>query len=332
MSFHSHCLPTLLLALSMGTASAHAQPKASDLFDKGLELMMEGKHDKACPLLAHSFGLEPLPGALFTLAECNARWGKPATAIVQFRDFIDRVKRMPVAEQNAQKKRLGLAEGRLKELGSQVGKITIELTAVAPERAVVRRNGQPVPPAQLGKPLQVDPGRQTVSVELDGKVVEELSRIVGPGKDVTFAMELTRIPSGQSEQPDPPPEEPAKEPAPAEPDSIGISPAWALVAAAVGVVGFGVGIGTGAAALGKKDEIFDNCTDDRVCSNQDGIDAADEGQTLAAVSTVGFGVGIAGAGAAVILWLVADDGEAPADTARIRPYARGSHGGLEVAW
>ena len=59
------------MLLSAGNATAQAKPAAppdetpaaaTQLFDRGLKDMLEGRYDSGCPLLAKSYALEPLPG------------------------------------------------------------------------------------------------------------------------------------------------------------------------------------------------------------------------------------------------------------------------------
>jgi hypothetical protein len=79
-----------LILLSFSTLALHAsaQPEASAeaLFDRGLRDMQSGNYDKGCPALAESHRLDPRLGTLFTLAECEAQWGKTGSAVAHYRD------------------------------------------------------------------------------------------------------------------------------------------------------------------------------------------------------------------------------------------------------
>jgi hypothetical protein len=76
------------LALAI-PAQADEASEAETLFREGVELMRGENFDQACPKLQESYRLDPLPGALFTLAECEAARGKSATAIELYQKFVN---------------------------------------------------------------------------------------------------------------------------------------------------------------------------------------------------------------------------------------------------
>src|SRR5258708_11443534 len=69
--------------------------EADALFRNGLDEMRAGRYEVACPMLAKSYQLDPLPGALFTEADCEAAWGKVATAIEHYQAFVNSLTTMP---------------------------------------------------------------------------------------------------------------------------------------------------------------------------------------------------------------------------------------------
>jgi hypothetical protein len=71
-------LSSLLLA---APAAAGDKETAKGLFDRGIDQMEAGHYDKACPDIAESYRLDPQPGTLFTLAECEVKRGRLATAV-----------------------------------------------------------------------------------------------------------------------------------------------------------------------------------------------------------------------------------------------------------
>src|SRR5260370_26599246 len=76
-------------------ADDSASAEADTLFRSGLEEMRAGRYEVACPMLAKSYQLDPLPGALFTEADCEAAWGKVATAIEHYQAFVNSLTTMP---------------------------------------------------------------------------------------------------------------------------------------------------------------------------------------------------------------------------------------------
>jgi hypothetical protein len=68
------------------TATPEAAAAAAAQFERGLAAMNGGRYEVACPALAESVRLEPRPGAIFTLAECEAQWGHHASADAHYAD------------------------------------------------------------------------------------------------------------------------------------------------------------------------------------------------------------------------------------------------------
>lgn len=83
------------------------------------------------------------------------------------------------------------------------------------------------------------------------------------------------------------------------------------VLASTGVIALGVGTGFGIAAMGEKNTVNDLC-ENRVCSDQRGIDSAESARNHAAVSTIGFASGgaLLALGAVLYFW-VGDEPSAP---------------------
>src|SRR5438477_5379956 len=86
-------------ALAQDLAAAEA------LFNKGLADMQAGHYDTGCPSIAESYRLDPRPGTLFTLAECEAKGGKLATAVARYEDYLQLFARLTPDQQAKQKGR-----------------------------------------------------------------------------------------------------------------------------------------------------------------------------------------------------------------------------------
>jgi hypothetical protein len=301
--------PTALYAQDAAPAEAPAEPAppsaAEAFYEQGLKDMLAGNFEAGCPSLSESYKLDPMPGALFTLAECFAKWGKLATAQSQYSDYLDRVMRMTGAERNKQQGRIEVAEEQIKSLATRVPQLTIVTEADLPPGAVVTRNGERVLPAMLNRELPVDPGAQQLKVEAPGYVSAEYSRQLSEGQRQELRI-APLVPTGANGAPPPS----------GEGGGTGITRTWAYVAGGVGVAGLLVGAITGGITIGHKGTIDDNCIDVRC--NADGIDAADAATTTGAISTVGFIVGGIGLAAGVTFWFLADDDSA-ADQAGAAP-------------
>ena len=65
--------------------------------------MLAGRYDTGCPELAESYRLDPAPGTLFTLAECERKGGNIATALARYDDYLQLFNRMSPDEQAHQR-------------------------------------------------------------------------------------------------------------------------------------------------------------------------------------------------------------------------------------
>ncbi|WP_437943129.1 hypothetical protein WMF27_27655 [Sorangium sp. So ce281] len=79
-----------LLSLSVPVA-AQDIATAEALFERGLADMQAGRYETGCKVLAESERIDPQPGTPFTLAACEAQWGRIATAVAHFKDYLARL-------------------------------------------------------------------------------------------------------------------------------------------------------------------------------------------------------------------------------------------------
>lgn len=300
--------PCFFAALSLLTphvASAQNEGAAAALFDRGLAAMEAGKYESGCPALLESFRLDPRAGVLFTTAECENKWGKVATAMVHYNDYLARVERMSPADRVNQEARVVVAQKQKAALRAFIPRLTVVVHGTS-EGVVVKRNGTALGGPSLGIALPVDPGEQILEVSnAEGAVVEKRVTIA-KGQSLRVELEapvagspsqgnVGRASSGTSSS--------------RMPIVIGLG--------AAGGVGLLVGSVTGVMALSNAATVDENCTGS-VCRNQTGKDAADAARSLATVSTLGFGAGIVLGGAALLVYLTA-----PAAQKSLAPSADG---------
>src|SRR4051794_16280293 len=79
---------TSLVVLRPTAAAAQDIAAAEALFESGLADMQAGRYETGCKALAESQRIDPRGGTLFTLATCEARWGRIATAVTRFGDYL----------------------------------------------------------------------------------------------------------------------------------------------------------------------------------------------------------------------------------------------------
>lgn len=283
---------------------------ASDaLFNKGIADMEAGNYESACPALKESNRLDPRAGTIFALAECEAKWGKLASAVVHYTDYLTAVGFMPPNQRARHRDREAIAQEQIDRLRPQVPQLTLVLPADAPKDTRVVRDGVALMEASLGIALPVDPGKHTIVTQLyDGrKHTEAITIAPGEHRRVDLVVEMP-TPTGASRPATAAPPSRAAPPPTQRPESpprkqTSPSRPWPYVAAGIGLAGLAAGTVTGLMSMGKKKEVDREC-EETVCSPE-GKAAADSGRTLGNVSTVAFGVGAVGLVSGAVLWLAA---------------------------
>lgn len=189
--------PAVGVVITMG-ASARAQDSAAAeaLFDKGVAAMAAGKYEIACPSLAESNRLEPRPGTMFALADCEAKWGKVATAVVYYTDYLRSVSQLPNAKQNAHADRKRMAQQSIAKLKPTVPQLSLVLPPGAPADTVVRRDGQLLGTASLSTPLPVDPGDHLIVTQVPGGPEHTMHVPLRAGESRSVTLEIERATAG----------------------------------------------------------------------------------------------------------------------------------------
>ncbi len=304
-------LQGLAALFALGTCALAGPARGEDAvaaakrsFTEGLASMQAGDFEKGCPAIEASYKLDPRPGTLFTLAECEAKRGRLSTAVARYEDYLSLYSRLPEEQRRKQGDREATALRQRDALRPQTPELTLRLPPDAPKGTVVTLNGNDVEPEKLGLPLRVDPGEHVVTTQAPGGSVTEIKVSIGKGEKRPIFLDVAAL--------DPAPQ--AK--APRASADLGLSGRRiaAYAAGGVGVGGLILGGVMGVMTLEKKGEIEENCGfipgDPRGC-NDVGLEAASDAQFRGLVSTIGFAIGGAGVAAAVVL-LVTEPKAAPA--------------------
>ena len=304
--------------------AAYAQAgSAQSQFDYGLSEMQAGRYATGCPALAESYRLDPHPGVLFTLAECENRWGQVASAVTHYEAYLDLFSHMAADDKARQRGRDRIATAQRARLQPLVPLLAIALPPGAPPATTVTRDGTPLPQPSIGAALPVDPGDHVVVARTPDGAKHEAHVTLGPGQRASLVVDLSPPPAAPAPKPVAPPEV-------APPAAASRSTTW-LAPAIAGVAGLGVGAAAGVVVLSDKSTVGAQCRPDRSCS-QAGLDAVARARTWGVVSDVGFAAG--GAASAVALVLLYAASRAPAG--EVQPVAvPGPHGawlGARVAW
>lgn len=313
----SVCCGLLGVAIA-SPAGAQAVALAESHFNRGLAEMLAGRYDTGCPALAESHRLDPRAGRLFTLAECEAKWGRIAAAVAHYNDYLALYSRLPVAEQAQQAERSRIAREQRDALAPLVPQLTLSLPPDAPPGTIVQRDGITLQRPSLGVALPVDPGEHLVTTQAPSGPVTEIRFTIEPSESKTIELEV---------KPPPPPAAPRSADSAAPPtaspattaplptseaaqgldeDRGGGRRALVYVAGGLGLAGLIAGGVTGGLALDASSVASDNCDDVQpgvARCNETGKDAGDRAKTLGLVSTIGLGAGAALVGVATLLFL-----------------------------
>jgi hypothetical protein len=152
-----------------GEARADPMADAKDLFTRGRELRTHGDCANAVAMFRKAYDLYPAAlGSLRNLAECQEALGRYASAR---RAWVD-LKRALLT--NADRKYEGWerdAEQAASRLAPMLATLTIEIVAVTPrgeaapaDAIEATLDGERLAPAQMGTPLERDPGRHVVRI------------------------------------------------------------------------------------------------------------------------------------------------------------------------
>jgi hypothetical protein len=292
------CIVLVSAALGVGNPAPAAaesdKVSAQVLFDAGVKLMEQGSYAEAIVKLEESYRQEPGEGTQYKLAICYETTGRFASAWAAWKEVADALDRQGDKER---------ASAARKFADNLVPKLVHLQIVVTPEAAstqgiMVVRDGVEVGRAAWHTRIPVDPGNHQIVASAPKKKLWETSVTIQAGG----APVEVRVP--------------ALEDAPVpEPPGTGLLPQRiaAIVAGAVGVLGFGLGSGFGGAAIAQwgavkssggcatdesGDIIADRCNDVAI---RMGKNAAE----LATASDINFVIGGAGITAAAVLWFTA---------------------------
>jgi len=320
-----------ILAAGVEPARADDKKQAQQLFRQGLGHMLTGKYEAGCPALQQSYDLDPMPGTLFTLAECEAKWGHTADALRHYKDYLTAYIGMSLEQREKQKRRFEVSNTQVNALSGLVSYITITLATNAPVETVVKLDQRVLQPTELGTPIPIEPGAHRVVVEAPGSEPNEHTATVAKGEKVVLMVgkggRLAPPKEAAPEKPKPKPKPEAKDDS--DEGAGDAQRASAYVIGGLGLAGLIAGAGTGIAAIDQRNTAYESCLD-TLCT-ADGKRAADEAQALGNASTATFIIGAAAIGTAIILLATAPDRKKAAATGRRLPVVIAAVDGSGIA-
>jgi hypothetical protein len=273
-----------------GADSIYDQASADDLFKKAVAYLKENRFDRACPLLEESYRLDPLPGALFMLASCEAERGRVTAAIKRYNEYLELYQSLSPARKIKQGTRERDARDRIADLVPQVAKVTLgRRSSITAAGTITKLDGVVLPPSSIGVELSVDPGKHVVTIQEPGRPLREHPFEVSPGeaREITLYVAPTLVPSASTKVVGPP-----KVVAPEPPAGASNRKIAAYAVGGVGGAAFIAGAITAGLAAGEE-----NAT-------------TSDGQTvLQNIGFAGIGVGFALIGVAAIVLFTEPSGE-----------------------
>jgi hypothetical protein len=271
----------LWIALSMlvpaiAVAQPHDPVAAEALFREGRRAVEAGDLPTACRKFEESHRLEPAPGTLLNLADCEERTGKLATAWQRYSRVAEQ---LPPADE-----RHALAQERAAALEKRMPRLKI----TAPPGVSVFKDDVQLGGAALGVALPVDPGPHVVLVSAPDRFDRRYDVVVRERQ----VLELDARPGDAA-------------PARVQPTTSPRRTAgW--IAGGVGLAAVGVGTYFGLRALGDR-STSDSLCPGNACVNARGLEAYEDARTHARVADVAIGVGIVALATAAFLVITGGD-------------------------
>jgi hypothetical protein len=263
-------------------AAARDSAAGEALYRAAKESAKKGDWEKACAQFAESQRLDPAPGTLVNLADCEEHRGLVTSAWSHFTEVQPQFKPGDA--------RAAYARDHAAALEKRIPHLTIKLQPGAPASARVFRDEEELKGASLGVPLPVDPGKHVVVV----KVGSAESRFPVTAVESQTAEVVVTAPA-EAAAPKPVPEPIAAPPKPIDAPPPPIDKpvesgnrTLGFVLVSAGGVGLAVGGVTGVLALSNASKVKDTCGPSYATCDQASVDNAATGKTMATVSTVAF--------------------------------------------
>ncbi len=290
------------LGAEHAASAADDRAAAEALFTKGRDAAKRGDMDAACAAFEESVKLDPAPGTMFNLGDCEEKRRHRAAAWQCYEETLSKLA--------ATDDRRKAVEKRIAALEAHLPTLSIRLAPDSPKETVVERDGHELGAASLGVALPLDDGAHRVVVSAPGHDSRRFDVELAEGQHEELVVEPGAVTAPvAAPAPESPPAIPAAEPPRRAPVTATKSPGDSTRFVGYAIGGAGVAsvvtaLVLGGVALGEKSTVDSHCNrTTRVCDSQSGLDAASTGSALTTASTVTFVVGAAaiGVGAYFIL-------------------------------
>jgi tetratricopeptide (TPR) repeat protein len=264
---------------------------AEALFEAGHAAMDEGDYDTACQKFQASMELDPAPGTLMNLGNCEEKRGHVASA---WERYLAAQRDLPESDRRRQ-----FARDKVAELEPKVPRLRLLLADEAPVETEVRRDEIDLT-GSLGVPLPLDPGSYSIRVSAPGYEEQSFEVDLALGE----SLDLEVFPGERMPDPLPSAELGAEERRFGPLTQL----EWGYVAGGVGVVGIGTALTMGALAYNESKTMEEHCDARLRRCDDTGLEAKSSGATFATVANVAGGVGLVALGAGIYLVLTSGPG------------------------
>jgi hypothetical protein len=333
------------LAPAAGAASPRSNQADADilraqaLFDRGRQLMTQGRASEACPLFEESQRLDAGIGTQYNLAACYEALGRVASAYALFLEVS------ATAQARGQTERARAAAMRARSVEPKLSRLVIETESEQRSALIVERDGNVVDPTEQGIAVPVDPGRHEVRahgtglvpwarvIEVDASPVVHRVRIPALPLAPTVVAELPAagLPTAPAASCDPATSGGCAAPE-APPAESSLRPALGITALGVGVAGLGLGTGLALHARAKNESSEAAGCDAHGCPTSASLALRKEAIKAGNWATVSAGIGLAGVAAGgILLWALPHSDRADAAALRVLPNVTLESAGLDVS-
>lgn len=281
-----------VVALTGFVSADEPQPQAvaEALFNRGLEDMKAGQFEAACPRIAEAQRISPTPGTLYTLAECESRTNKIATAVTHYREYLRSYQDLPAEQKRKQESRAKNAEAQIKALSVEVPTLALLWPPNPPSGLQVSVDGIRLGSAAMGIEVPMDLGEHVVLTQLPSGEKAEQRIVLTKNEKKRLELEVPKVTSSVKPEPIKPTPEVSK--ADVEPPVWPWQKSVGIAAMAIGGAGVAAGAILGGIAITKKNDSnqYNHCDAQDFCDPY-GLQLRSEAVGLATGSTVALIVG-----------------------------------------
>lgn len=264
---HARIITLVAAFVVAAPVTANAQD-ADKLFKEARRLVEAGDYAHACPMFADSERLEPAPGTLLNLADCEKNVGQLISAQEHYR--------LAASGFPKNDPRRAFCAKKADDLEPRIAHMTLRLAPGSPKDTVVKRNDAVV--ADLGKSERVDPGAMAIIVSAPGHVDRPYPLALKDGDTIDLTLQVGAVQPERVEVVVTAPPTHEASASPLRPIGIAV--------ASIGLVSLATGVITGVMAIDRASTVTAHCnTTTNVCIDQTGYDAAQDGRVLSPLST-----------------------------------------------